>query len=89
MEKRIQSFVSTTTKMLGPEDDSGEVKEDLAELEKKWSTFQMQVGQAKKSIELSIVFFKLVDEVSPILIKLMLPVTKITLRVFVLIFMTS
>ncbi|KAK8383211.1 hypothetical protein O3P69_011607 [Scylla paramamosain] len=62
LEKRIQSFVSTTTKMLGPEDDSGEVKEDLAELEKKWSTFQMQVGQAKKSIELSIVFFKLVDE---------------------------
>ena len=54
--------------MLGPEDDSGEVKEDLAELEKKWSTFQMQVGQAKKSIELSIVFFKLVDEVSSVLI---------------------
>lgn len=65
LEKRIQSFVSTTTKMLSPEDDSGEVQADLAELEKKWSTFQMQVGQAKNSIELSIVFYKLVDEVSP------------------------
>ncbi|KAG0730306.1 Muscle M-line assembly protein unc-89 [Chionoecetes opilio] len=62
LEKRVQTFVSTTTKMLGPEDDSGEVKEDLAELGKKWSTFQMQVGQGKKSIELAIVFFKLVEE---------------------------
>ncbi|KAG7155332.1 Muscle M-line assembly protein unc-89-like 2, partial [Homarus americanus] len=62
LEKRIQTFVTTTTKMLGPEDDSGEVQEDLAELEKKWSTFQMQVGQSKKSIELSIVFYKLVEE---------------------------
>nr|XP_053632755.1 LOW QUALITY PROTEIN: titin-like [Cherax quadricarinatus] len=64
LENRIQTFVSTTIKMLGPEDDSGEVQEDLAELEKKWSTFQMQVGQSKKSIELSIVFYKLVEEVS-------------------------
>ncbi|KAK8746902.1 hypothetical protein OTU49_016887 [Cherax quadricarinatus] len=62
LENRIQTFVSTTIKMLGPEDDSGEVQEDLAELEKKWSTFQMQVGQSKKSIELSIVFYKLVEE---------------------------
>lgn len=50
--------------MLGPEDDSGEVQEELGELEKKWSTFQMQVGQSRKSIELSIVFYKLVEEVS-------------------------
>lgn len=64
LEKRIQTFVTTTTKMLGPDDDSGEIQEDLAELEKKWSTFQMQVGQSKKSIELSIVFYKLVEEVS-------------------------
>ncbi|XP_066957162.1 uncharacterized protein [Macrobrachium rosenbergii] len=62
LERRIQTFVSTTVKMLGPEDDSGEIQQELAELEKKWSTFQMQVGQSQKSIELSIDFFKLVDE---------------------------
>lgn len=64
LEKRIQTFMVTTTTMLGPEDDSGEVQEELGELEKKWSTFQMQVGQSRKSIELSIVFYKLVEEVS-------------------------
>lgn len=63
LEKRIQTFMSTTIRMLGPEDDSGEVQEDLAELEKKWSTFQMQVGDSQKSIELSIVFYRLVEEV--------------------------
>ncbi|KAK3875075.1 hypothetical protein Pcinc_020036 [Petrolisthes cinctipes] len=62
LEKRIQTFMVTTTTMLGPEDDSGEVQEELGELEKKWSTFQMQVGQSRKSIELSIVFYKLVEE---------------------------
>ncbi|XP_068215232.1 uncharacterized protein [Palaemon carinicauda] len=62
LERRIMTFVSTTVKMLGPEDVSGEVQDELAELEKKWSTFQMQVGQSQKSIELSIDFFKLVEE---------------------------
>ncbi|KAK7077497.1 hypothetical protein SK128_026425 [Halocaridina rubra] len=62
LERRIQTFISTTVKMLGPEDDSGEVQQELAELEKKWSTFQMQVGQSQVSIELSIDFYKLVEE---------------------------
>lgn len=63
LERRIQTFVSTAVKMLGQEDDSGEVQQELAELEKKWSTFQRQVGESEKSIELSIDFFKLVEEV--------------------------
>ncbi|XP_037781353.1 LOW QUALITY PROTEIN: titin-like [Penaeus monodon] len=62
LERRIQTFVSTAVKMLGQEDDSGEVQQELAELEKKWSTFQRQVGESEKSIELSIDFFKLVEE---------------------------
>ncbi|XP_042876868.1 titin-like isoform X4 [Penaeus japonicus] len=62
LERRIQTFVSTAVKMLGQDDDSGEVQQELAELEKKWSTFQRQVGESEKSIELSIDFFKLVEE---------------------------
>lgn len=67
LERRIQTFVSTAVKMLGQEDDSGEVQQELAELEKKWSTFQRQVGESEKSIELSIDFFKLVEEVRCVL----------------------
>ncbi|CAL4066271.1 unnamed protein product, partial [Meganyctiphanes norvegica] len=62
LEKRIHTFTSTAIRMLGSDDDSGEIRGDLEELENKWSTFHMQVGQSKKSIEISIEFFKLVEE---------------------------
>ena len=64
MEERIKTFISTAETMVSTADDSGDIQQEMQELDKKWSTFQMQVGDSQKLIELSIDYFKLIEEVS-------------------------
>ena len=56
--------MSTAECMLTDDQDKESIQAELAELQNKWSSFHLQVGQSQKSIDLSIKFFKLVEEVS-------------------------
>lgn len=40
------------------------IKFEIGNLQTKWSTFHMQIGENRKLIDLSIDYFKLIEEVS-------------------------
>ena len=64
LEKRILAFTSTAERVVGGESEPSEVvRVELQQLESKWSTFHRQVGSTEKNIELSIEFFKHVQQV--------------------------
>ncbi|KAF0303153.1 Titin [Amphibalanus amphitrite] len=59
---QIQSFVSTAEGFLGESPEPERVHLELETVQNKWSSFHRQVGDNRKLIDLSIQYFKLVEE---------------------------
>ena len=61
---QIQSFVSTAQGFLSESAEPEKIALELTTLENRWSSFYRQVGDNRKLIDLSIEYFKLIEEVS-------------------------
>ena len=70
LEERVSHFVSTAQKLISEQPETSEyVEAPLSDLQTKWSTLHMHVGETRHLIDLSIEYFTLIDEV--ILLRLM------------------
>jgi len=66
LQLRIQTFVSTAEQMLLSEHvSSPHIERELRVLQTRWAAFHNQVVESRRLIDLSIEYFKLVEEVSP------------------------
>ena len=62
--RQIQNFVSTAQGFLTESPEPEQIMLELETVQNKWSSFYQQVGDNRKLIDLSIEYFKLVEEVS-------------------------
>ena len=61
--RQIQNFVSTAQGFLSESPEPETVRLELEAVQNKWSTFHRQVGDSRRLIDLSIEYFKLVEQV--------------------------
>jgi hypothetical protein len=65
LQLRIQTFVSTAEQMLLSEHVSKpHIEREMRVLQTRWAAFHNQVVESRRLIDLSIEYFKLVEEVS-------------------------
>ncbi|XP_074642495.1 uncharacterized protein LOC141899810 [Tubulanus polymorphus] len=63
IEKKLQNFISTAELMLKDKHyDSKHIRSEIEKLENKWSTFHTSVHDYRNQLEVSIIFFQLLDE---------------------------
>ncbi|KAF2360881.1 Immunoglobulin I-set [Trinorchestia longiramus] len=62
LQERIETFLSNAQRAADGPEEVDRSKPCLSDLQNKWSTFHRQVGNTEKNIELSIEFFKHVNE---------------------------
>ncbi|CAG0878666.1 unnamed protein product [Darwinula stevensoni] len=63
LEERVSHFVSTAQKLISDQPETSKyVEVQLSDLQTKWSTLHMHVGETRHLIDLSIEYFTLIDE---------------------------
>lgn len=61
---RIGTFFSTAKQMIADDEvDRNQLESQVAQMNTKWSSFHLEVGQTRKGIDLSMDYFTLVEDV--------------------------
>lgn len=64
LQLRIYEFVSTAERMMRDQRvDSSRVNQEIQTMQKKWSTFRTEVTTNRKLIDISIEYYKTIEEV--------------------------
>lgn len=72
MEQRIETFINAANLLMNFDQSKSEhIKEELNKLKSRWDTFQSQVLESRKHIDLCVQYFTLINEVT-IIIQLLL-----------------
>lgn len=65
IEKKINSFISTAELMVQDKHyDSVHIHEEIDVLKKKWSTFHTSVTDYRTLLDISVMYFQMIEEVS-------------------------